>query len=263
MAAANNTNQDKKQCPCPYCVAKNHYPENCTHLPFHDSSQHPKPPNLRLSGAPVCGDFNNGQEMHVLSNTFACHARAPIPESCIQTEQTEDQPTGTSDTGSVSRRSLTIKCDQVYHRSLLSSKHTLQPTRALLLSVQHFHTCTPITEAHHQMHSQHTKISTHACTSSTDAHQQIHSRYTEANAQACTPSIETHQMYTEASTKAQMHSLYTDTTQVSHAHMANFPQQLSHLIIADQLDKNLASQSDPTLSKQNSLFILIGHLCIK
>ena len=44
-------------------------------------------------------------------------------------------------------------------------------------------------------------------------------------------------MHTEASTKAQIHSLHTDTTQVSHTHMANFPQQLSHLIIAHQLDK--------------------------
>ena len=46
-------------------------------------------------------------------------------------------------------------------------------------------------------------------------------------------------MHTEASTKAQMHSLHTDTTQVSHAYMANFPQQPSHLIIAHQLDKKL------------------------
>ena len=137
----------------------------------------------------------------------------------------------------MSLRSLTIECDQVYHRLLLSSKHTLQPTHAPLLSVQHFHTCTPSTEAHRQMHSQHTEISTHACTSSTDAHQQIHSHYTEANTQACTPSIETHQMHTEASTKIQMHSIHTDTTEVSHAHMANFTQQLSHLFIPHQLNK--------------------------
>ena len=87
------------------------------------------------------------------------------------------------------------------------------------------------------MHSQHTEISTHACTSSTDVHQQIHSHYNEANTQACTPSIETHQMHTEASTKTQMHSIHTDTTEVSHAHMANFTQQLSHLFIPYQLDK--------------------------
>ena len=50
------------------------------------------------------------------------------------------------------------------------------------------------------------------------------------------PSIATHQMHTEASTKTQMHSIHSDTTQVSHTHMVNFPQQLSHLIIAHQLD---------------------------
>ena len=58
------------------------------------------------------------------------------------------------------------------------------------------------------------------------------------------PSVETHQMHTEASTETQIHSIHTDTTQVSHTHMANFPQQLSHLINAHQLDKNLAPQSD-------------------
>ena len=87
------------------------------------------------------------------------------------------------------------------------------------------------------MYSQHTEISTHACTSSIDAHQQIHSHYTEANTQACMPSIETHQIHTAASTKAQKHNLHTNTTQVSLTHMANFLQQLSHLIIAHQLDK--------------------------
>ena len=34
-----------------------------------------------------------------------------------------------------------------------------------------------------------------------------------------------------------MHSIHTDTTQVSHTHMANFPQQLSYLIIIHHLDK--------------------------
>ena len=58
------------------------------------------------------------------------------------------------------------------------------------------------------------------------------------NTHACTPSIEIyHQTYTEASTEAQMHSLHTDTTQVSHMHIANFLHQLNYLIIAHQLDK--------------------------
>lgn len=93
------------------------------------------------------------------------------------------------------------------------------------------------------MHSQHTEISTHACMPNTDAHQQIHSHYTEANTQACLPSIETHhQTHTKASMKTQMHSIHSDTTQASHMHMANFLQQLSCLISAHQLDKNLASQ---------------------
>ena len=42
--------------------------------------------------------MDSAQETHELSNTFACYARAPTPESLIQTEQTEDQPTETSDT---------------------------------------------------------------------------------------------------------------------------------------------------------------------
>ena len=88
------------------------------------------------------------------------------------------------------------------------------------------------------MHSQHTEISTHTCMPSTDTHQQIHSHYTKANTQACMLSIETHhQTHTEASMKTQMHSIHSDTTQASHMHMANFPQQLSYLIIAHQLGK--------------------------
>ena len=37
--------------------------------------------------------------------------------------------------------------------------------------------------------------------------------------------------------KIQMHSIHTDTTEVSHAHMANFTQQLSYLFIPHQLNK--------------------------
>jgi len=47
--------------PCPYCGAKNHYPDNCPHSPFRDSSQRSRPPNRRTPGTPICGDFNNGQ----------------------------------------------------------------------------------------------------------------------------------------------------------------------------------------------------------
>ena len=47
--------------PCPYCGAKNHYPDNCPHSPFRDSLQRSRPPNRRTSGAPICGYFNNGQ----------------------------------------------------------------------------------------------------------------------------------------------------------------------------------------------------------
>ena len=57
-------------------------------------------PELRCA---VTLTMDIAQETHVLSNTFACDARAPIPESRVQTEQTDDQPTGTSDTGSVPR----------------------------------------------------------------------------------------------------------------------------------------------------------------
>ena len=31
--------------PCPYCGAKKHYPDNCPHSPFCDSSQCSRPPN--------------------------------------------------------------------------------------------------------------------------------------------------------------------------------------------------------------------------
>ena len=47
--------------PCPYCGAKNHYPDNCPHSPFRDSLQRSRPPNRRTSRAPICGEFNNGQ----------------------------------------------------------------------------------------------------------------------------------------------------------------------------------------------------------
>ena len=130
QTVTNNANQDKKRWPCPNCGAKNYYPENCPRLAFSDSSLHPKPSNLRVSRAPMCGDFNNEhctrKACTVLSNTFACHARAPTPESPVQTKQTEDRPTGTSDTGSMPQQSLTIEHNQVYHRPSLSSKHTLR-----------------------------------------------------------------------------------------------------------------------------------------
>ena len=180
------------------------------------------------------------QERHVLYIyiTFACHARAPTPESPVWTKKIEDWSTGTSDTRSVPQHLLTIEHDQVYYRPSLSSKHTL-PDRCTTTFTAALSYLYPSIEAHKQMHSQHTEISTHTCMPSTDAHQQIHSLYTEANTQASMPSIETHhQTHTEASMKSQMHSIHSDTTQ---AHtctcMANFPQQLSCLIIAHQLDK--------------------------
>ena len=60
MASA-NTQKDTKRWPCPYCGAKNHFPENCPRSPFHDSSQHNKPSNHRAPRPAICGDFNNGQ----------------------------------------------------------------------------------------------------------------------------------------------------------------------------------------------------------
>ena len=129
------------------------------------------------------------QERHVLYiyNTFACHARAPTPESPVWTKKTEDWSTGTSDTRSVPRHLLTIEHDQVYHRPSLSSKHTLPDlcTTTFSAALSYLY---PSIEAHKQMHSQHTEISTHTCMPSTDAHQQIHSLYTEANTQASMPS---------------------------------------------------------------------------
>ena len=41
------------------------------------------------------------QEMHVFSNTFVCHTGSLTPESPLWAEHTENQPTRTSDTGSV------------------------------------------------------------------------------------------------------------------------------------------------------------------
>ena len=67
MAAANNTNQDKKWWSCAYRWAKNHYYENCPCSPFCDSSQYPKSSNLRVPGAPICSNFTNG---HCTRNAF-------------------------------------------------------------------------------------------------------------------------------------------------------------------------------------------------
>ena len=115
--------------------------------------------------------MNIAQETHVLFICLSCKARSP--ESPVWTKLTEDQPTITSDTGSMLQRSFTIECDQVYYKPMLTSKHVLQPTRTPLLSLKHFHTCTHSSEAHHQMHSQHTEISTNVCMPSTDTYHQI------------------------------------------------------------------------------------------
>ena len=87
------------------------------------------------------------------------------------------------------------------------------------------HACTHSTDAHQQIHSHYTEANIHTCTPSTEACHQIHSQYTEINTQACTPSTEIHhQTHIEDNTKTQIHSLHTDTTQLPHTHMTNFPQ---------------------------------------
>ena len=128
------------------CGAKKHFPENYPCLPFCDSSQHSKPP-------PVCHDFTNGQ-CTGNSCTFQhiyLSCKGPHPQISCPGRTDSRRATKTSDTRFVPRQSLTIKCYQVHDRPLLSSKHTLQPTCTPLLSIQLFHTCTPSTEAHHQI----------------------------------------------------------------------------------------------------------------
>ena len=55
------TNTNTQRWPCPYCGAKNHFPDNFPHSPFCDSSQRTRPPNRREPGPPICGDYNDGQ----------------------------------------------------------------------------------------------------------------------------------------------------------------------------------------------------------
>ena len=86
MATA-NTQKDTKRWPCPYCGAKNHFPENCPRSPFRDSSQHHKPSIRRAPGPAICGDFNNGQcsrnicnFQHICLSCKGPHPRISCPD---------------------------------------------------------------------------------------------------------------------------------------------------------------------------------------
>ena len=85
--ATPNIQRDTKRWPCPYCGAKNHFPENCPRSPFCDSSQYNRPPNRRASGATICGDFNNGQctrntcnFQHICLSCKGPHPRVSCPD---------------------------------------------------------------------------------------------------------------------------------------------------------------------------------------
>ena len=87
MATASNTQRDTKRWPCPYCGAKNHFPENCPCSSFRDSSQHTRPPNRRIPGAPVCSNFNNGKcsrnthtFQHICLSCKGPHPRISCPD---------------------------------------------------------------------------------------------------------------------------------------------------------------------------------------
>ena len=94
MAAANNTNQVKKRWPCPYCGAGGHCAENCPCLPFHDSSQHPKPPNLRVSGALMCHDLIDIAQKRMYFPTQLPVMQGPTPLNLMtgQNRQKNSQP---------------------------------------------------------------------------------------------------------------------------------------------------------------------------
>ena len=85
--ATPNTQRDTKRWPCPYCGAKNHFPENCPRSLFRDSSQYNRPPNRRAPGATICGDFNNGQctrntcnFQHICLSCKGPHPRVSCPD---------------------------------------------------------------------------------------------------------------------------------------------------------------------------------------
>ena len=82
-----NTQKENKRWPCPYCGAKNHFPENCPRSPFRDSSQYNRPSNRRAPGTPICGDFNNGQctrnacnFQHICLSCKRPHPRVSCPD---------------------------------------------------------------------------------------------------------------------------------------------------------------------------------------
>ena len=87
MATAGNTQPGTKRWPCPYCGAKNHFPEDCPRSPSRDSSQHTRPSNHRIAETLVCGDFNNGQcsrnvstFQHICLSCKGPHPRISCPD---------------------------------------------------------------------------------------------------------------------------------------------------------------------------------------
>jgi len=121
-----SNNSTTQRWPCLHCGAKNHYPDNCPHLPFCEDLQRSRPPNCRTPRAPVCGDFNNRQCTRNARTyqIFASHARVPTFTSPVLTRATPVRP-----------RPLLIESEQV---PLLTSKQNKHPRAKL---VQYNTTC--------------------------------------------------------------------------------------------------------------------------
>ena len=221
-----------KRWPCPYCGAKNHFPENYPRSPFRDSSQHTKPTNSRTPGTLICGDFNNGHCIWRACNfQHICRlCKGPHP---VTSAQTGVQPTKTSNTQLVPRWSLILECDQVHYKPSLPLKHTVHSSFQLIPSIGLEHLYTPSTQTLEHTACTTTSVHTHTRTPSTEAHGQIlrpHVRTSATHAhntisQQLQALIITHQLDRKAHTPIRFHALQTELT--SHPNQT-FIQQLIH-----------------------------------